>query len=170
MLAGPHPRSLPLRRSLTRSSRRPQALFNARGAPPPLAAAASLEDSLLAAAAGAFQCSRDPTPARCRCVARRLAPRGGRRRFSVLAGPHPRSLPLRRSKTRSSRRPQALFSARGAPPPLALARRLRASLGPAFAAERLRRGRAVARLIQCAGGGGPQALFALMASPASLLS
>src|SRR5262245_39996728 len=28
---------------------------------------------------------------------------------SVLAGPHPRSLPLRRSRTRSSRRPQALF-------------------------------------------------------------
>src|SRR5262245_60456974 len=122
MLAGPHPRSLPLRRSLTRSSRRPQALFNARGAPPPLAAAASLEDSLLAAAAGAFQCSRGPTPARCRSVARRLAPRGGRRRFSTLAGPHPRSLPLGRSKTRSSRRPQALFNARGAPPPLAAAR------------------------------------------------
>src|SRR5262245_29429711 len=53
MRVGPHPHALPLGRSKTRSSRRPQALFNARGAPPPRAAARSLEDSLLAAAAGA---------------------------------------------------------------------------------------------------------------------
>src|SRR5262249_26239928 len=92
-----------------------------------------------------IQCSRGPTPARCRCVARTLAPRGGRRRFfsargappplaaaaslahsllpaaagasSVLAGPPPRSLPLRRSPTRSSRRPQALLQCSRGPTP-----------------------------------------------------
>src|SRR5262245_53667563 len=110
MRVGPHPHALPLGRSKTRSSRRPQALFNARGAPPPRAAARSLEDSLLAAAAGALQCAWGPTPTRCRSVARRLAPRGGRRRSSIPVGPHPHAVPLGRSKTRSSRRPQALLS------------------------------------------------------------
>src|SRR5262249_21810481 len=54
-------RSAPVRSA---ASLGPQALLSARGAPPPRAAARSLEDSLLAAAAGALQCSRTLTVAR----------------------------------------------------------------------------------------------------------
>src|SRR4051812_2064455 len=110
MLAGPHPRSRSLGDSAPLSG--PQALFNARAAPPPLALARRLRASL--GAAGAFQCSRGPTPARARSAPPRLSRAAGAFQCSRDSTP----LALAR-RLRASLGPQALFNARGAPPPLA---------------------------------------------------
>ena len=133
VLAGPHPRSLSLGAASLRS--RAAGAFSVLAGPHPRslrARPASLRR--LARAAGAlFQCSRGPTPARSRSA--RFAPRSGRRRFSVLAGPHPRSLSLgcfapaprsgRRRFSQCSRGPTPARS-RSAAPPLPSG----ASLGP----------------------------------------
>src|SRR3954453_21616975 len=63
--------------------------------------------------------------------------------FTARGAPPPRALARR---LRASLGPQALFTARGAPPPRALARRLRASLG---AQALLHQWLANARLLQC---------------------
>src|SRR5262249_59393406 len=52
------------------------------------------------------------------------------RRFSLRVGPPRLALSLGGSAPRSGRRRLAFLTARGAPPPRALARRLRAALGP----------------------------------------
>src|SRR3989442_977258 len=109
MLAGPHPHSLSLGVAKTRASLGPQAPSYARGAPPPLALTRRREDARLARAAGAILCSRGPTPARSHSASRRRAPRSGRRRHPMLAGPHPHSLSLGVAKTRASLGPQALL-------------------------------------------------------------
>src|SRR5206468_4784429 len=91
-------------------SARPQALYlsSARGAPPPLAAAAGSLLSALGApppSAAAAALEDSLSSRRLKAVARR-----GRRRstFLVLAGPHPRSLPLRaRYSVRLGPHPQA---------------------------------------------------------------
>src|SRR5262249_16707729 len=98
---GPHPRSLALRRSKTRSPRAGRRRFSLRaGTPPPLARPAALPDSL------------SPRP----------PPRAGHTRFSLRAGTPP---PLARAAalkdSLSSRGPQALLPASGDPTP---ARRL----------------------------------------------
>src|SRR5438876_753469 len=71
------------------SSRQPQALLDARGAPPPRA---SLRR------------------------AQTRSPRDSRRRFLMRVGPHPTRVAPARADALSSRQPQALLDARGAPP------------------------------------------------------
>src|SRR2546426_8013624 len=109
MLAGPHPRSLALRRSKTRYPR---------------------------AGRRRFLCSRGPTPARSRCSARRLAILARAAGASYARGAPP---PLARAAaledSLSSRGPQALpilagphiLSSRRAPTAGAVARHVRAS-------------------------------------------
>src|SRR5438093_645798 len=124
----------------------------ARGAPPPLALArrpggAGLPSAASLGPQALLLCSRAPTPTRSRSAARRR--RASLRRLAraagappMLAGPHPHSLSLGGPASpgfppapRSGRRRSSY--ARGAPPPLALARRpgvaglpSGASLGP----------------------------------------
>src|SRR4051812_2184427 len=70
------------------------ALLTARGAPPPLARAPALEDSLSSRGPQALLTARGapPPPAALRRSKTRY-PRAGRRRFSLLAGPTPQSDP-----------------------------------------------------------------------------
>src|SRR5438034_933851 len=107
--------------SVTSSWRSTLAIFSHRSRGPGLRIATATLAVALAKAA---------TPTRSRAATSRLARAAGAHLFSALAGPHPHSLSRGDFAPRSGRRRSSFFSARGAPPPLALARRLRASLGP----------------------------------------
>src|SRR3954452_15938343 len=101
------------------------AFLTARGAPPPLALARRLRASLGAQALVSLLAGPHPRP----FSLGGYAPRSGRRRLSHCSrGPTPAR--SRSAATRLARAAGACLTARGAPPPLALARRLRASLGP----------------------------------------
>src|SRR5436309_6152789 len=132
MLAGPH--ILSLRLGPHPQPRLLRVFARRNGSRLPLALTRRLEDSRLARAAGAIFCSRDPTFFHCGWGP--TPSRGCSAPSRVATAQGCRSRSLGGSKTRASLGPQALSSARGtphfftaagAPPPAAVAPRLRAS-------------------------------------------